>query len=96
MFVVRPRCCEQRTRAPIRPAAQAEGKVTLGRPRASHLGFRVEGLGSDSKVHLPRPSSYPLLGPKYPLLGTICPQLRVLEGSGLLRFSLGIQKAQCR
>ena len=32
-----------------------------------------------SKV--PRPSSYPLLGPKYLLLGTIYPQLRVQGGS---------------
>ena len=30
---------------------------------------------------LPRPSSYPLLGPKYLLLGTIYPQLRVQGGS---------------
>ena len=30
---------------------------------------------------VPRPSSYPLSGPKYPLLGTICPQLRVLGRS---------------
>ena len=29
----------------------------------------------------PRPSSYPLLGPKYLLLGTIYPQLRVQGGS---------------
>ena len=31
--------------------------------------------------YLPRPSSYPLLGPKYLLLGTIYPQLRVQGGS---------------
>ena len=30
---------------------------------------------------MPRPSSYPLLGPKYLLLGTIYPQLRVQGGS---------------
>ena len=30
---------------------------------------------------LPRPSSYPLLRPKYPLLGTIYPQVRVQGGS---------------
>ena len=30
---------------------------------------------------LPRPSSYPLFGPKYLLLGTIYPQLRVQGGS---------------
>ena len=29
----------------------------------------------------PRPSSYPLLGPKYPLSGTIYPQFRVQGGS---------------
>ena len=33
---------------------------------------------------IPRPSSYPLLGPKCPLLRTIYPQLRVLGGSWLL------------
>ena len=27
-------------------------------------------------IYIPRPSSYPLLGPKYLLLGTIYPQLR--------------------
>ena len=32
---------------------------------------------------VPRPSSYPLLGPKYLLLGTIYPQLRVQGGSWL-------------
>ena len=30
---------------------------------------------------IPRPSSYPLSGPKYLLLGTISPQLRVQGGS---------------
>ena len=46
----------------------------------------------------PRPSSYPLLGPKYRLLGTIYPQLRVqgrvleermknnLEATGIMGF----------
>ena len=33
------------------------------------------------KLNYPRPSSYPLLGPKYLLLGTIYPQLRVQRGS---------------
>ena len=37
-----------------------------------------------SWVYVPRPSSYPLLGPKYLLLGTIYPQLRV---QGRSRFS---------
>ena len=31
--------------------------------------------------YVPRPSSYPLLGPKYPELGATYPQLRVLGGS---------------
>ena len=34
--------------------------------------------------YLPRPSSYPLLGPKYLLLGTIYPQLRVQGRSSYL------------
>ena len=32
-------------------------------------------------VSLPRPSFYPLSGPKYPLLGTIYPNLKVQGGS---------------
>ena len=35
--------------------------------------------------NIPRPSSYPLLGPKYVLLGTIYPQLRVQGGSWFSR-----------
>ena len=38
-------------------------------------------LLSSSTSHTPRPSSYPLLGTKYLLLGTIYPQLRVQVGS---------------
>ena len=34
-----------------------------------------------TRHRIPRPSSYTLLGPKYPLLGTIYPQLRVQGGS---------------
>ena len=34
-----------------------------------------------SRIPQPRPSSYPQLGPKHPLLGTIYPQLRVQGGS---------------
>ena len=41
-----------------------------GKQKSPRLGFCV-----------PRPSSYPLLGPKYLLLGTIYPQLRVQGGS---------------
>ena len=37
---------------------------------------------------IPRPSSYPLLGPKYLLLGTIYPQLRVQGGSWFACFSM--------
>ena len=38
----------------------------------------VQVTSNDALVFsLPRPSSYPLLGPKYPLLETIYPQLRV-------------------
>ena len=37
-----------------------------------------EKMDNDMKlVVIPRPSSYPLCGPKYPLLVTIYPQLRV-------------------
>ena len=32
-------------------------------------------------IYIPRPSSYPLLGLKHPLLGTMYPQLRVQGGS---------------
>ena len=37
-------------------------------------------MGAQSLIvgPIPRPSSYPLLGPKYPLLGNICLHLRVL------------------
>ena len=41
---------------------------------------------------VPRPSSYPLLGPKYLLLGTIYPQLRVQGGS----WYMGLLKWDCR
>ena len=44
--------------------------------RLSHC--RAPLLGATPK---PRPSSYPLLGPQYPLLGTIYHQLRVQGGS---------------
>ena len=39
--------------------------------------------------YVPRPSSYPLLGPKYLLLGTIYPQLRVQGGSWLMAPDFG-------
>ena len=47
-----------------------------------HLGRRTV-----PKSRFPRPSSYPLLGPKYLLFGTIYPQLRVQGGSWLLEAS---------
>ena len=43
------------------------------------LRFRVESFLL--KDYKPRPSSYPLLGPKYLLLGTLYPQLKVQGGS---------------
>ena len=39
-----------------------------------------------SNNSVPRPSSYPLLGPKYLLLGTIYPQLRAQGGSWYLEI----------
>ena len=47
-------------------------------------------------VSLPRPSSYPLLGPKYLLYGTIYPQLRVQGGSWYLvsYYHLGLLNSQ--
>ena len=41
----------------------------------------LPNMGPASRTSVPRPSSYPLLGPKYLLLGTIYPQLRVQGGS---------------
>ena len=41
----------------------------------------IRGLLHKSRSRKPRPSSYPLLGPKYLLLGTIYTQLRVQGGS---------------
>ena len=57
----------------------------LGAPYATTLApvLRASGLHPRlaSGRQLPRPSSYPLLGPEYLLLGTIYPQLRVQGGS---------------
>ena len=43
------------------------------------------------KYHAPRPSSYTLLGPKYPLLGTIYPQLRVQGRSWQVELRFRVQ-----
>ena len=45
-------------------------------------------LATGKKGYSPRPSSYPLLGPKYLVLGTIYPQLRAQRGSWAV-LSLG-------
>ena len=42
--------------------------------------FHVFAKGSFRDFSTPRPSTYPLLRPKYPLLGGIQPQFRVLGG----------------
>ena len=55
----------------------------------SALALRAPGVvshGTSMCNHLPRPSSYPPLGPKYLLLGTIYPQLRVQGGSWCMGF----------
>ena len=46
-----------------------------------HKNFKRTPKGTET--HIPRPSSYPLLGPKYLLLGTLYLQLRVQGGSWL-------------
>ena len=57
---------------------------TAGSPLSRVQGSLEASLASEIYLNLPRPSSYPLLGPKYLLSGTIYPQLRVQGGSWYL------------
>ena len=64
---------------------QLLGFLFCGPPVGPEFRCDSASITTLNDFHLPRPSSYPQLGPKYPLLGTIYPQLRVQGGSSYKR-----------